>query len=132
MPKVEPVDDDADGAAGGASPKVTVEHGPNGEVRRYACTWPGCQYSSPSSGHLARHVRVHTGEKPYRCDWQGCDYAAAQRGHLTAHRRKHTGERPFKCTFDGCDFAASRSWHLTRHVKTKHGGGEDEDEDGDA
>ena len=132
VPKVEPVDDDADGAAGGASPKVTVEHGPNGEVRRYACTWPGCQYSSPSSGHLARHVRVHTGEKPYRCDWQGCDYAAAQRGHLTAHRRKHTGERPFKCTFDGCDFAASRSWHLTRHVKTKHGGGEDEDEDGDA
>lgn len=117
-----------------ASPAVAVDDGPDGAERRYVCTWPGCSYSSPSSGHLARHVRVHTGEKPYRCDWPGCSYAAAQRGHLTAHRRKHTGERPFKCTADGCDFAASRSWHLTRHIKTKHEGVEydgecSEDED---
>ena len=110
---------------------VAVEcSGSNGEERRYTCTWPGCSYSSPSSGHLARHVRVHTGEKPYQCDWPGCDYAAAQRGHLTAHRRKHTGERPFKCAYGGCEFAASRSWHLTRHVKTKHGAGSDGCDDG--
>lgn len=84
------------------------------------CSWPGCDYSSASAGHLVRHVRVHTNEKPYKCTWAGCTYAAKQSCHLDQHMCKHTGERPFGCEVDDCAFTATRSWHLARHVRTKH------------
>ena len=85
------------------------------EQRR--CHWPSCTYESAGTGHMKRHLRTHTGERPYVCTWAGCSYAASQSGHLVQHMRTHTGERPYKCQFPGCEYAASRPGHLKRHMK---------------
>ncbi|KXS10384.1 hypothetical protein M427DRAFT_482872 [Gonapodya prolifera JEL478] len=33
--------------------------------KRYKCKWAGCEMSFKTSGHLARHKKVHTGAKPH-------------------------------------------------------------------
>ena len=118
------------GAAGaGAGDTAQQEASPPESAqadKRHHCPFPGCTYASVGTGHLFRHFKVHTREKPFECDWPGCSYSTAQPGHLTAHKRGHTGEKPFKCTVDGCDYASARSWHVTRHMRSVHkseGGG---------
>ncbi|ODQ52937.1 hypothetical protein SAICODRAFT_40911, partial [Saitoella complicata NRRL Y-17804] len=38
--------------------------------RRYTCL--SCHKSFTTSGHLARHNRIHTGEKNFVCPQEGC------------------------------------------------------------
>ncbi|KAI9017998.1 hypothetical protein CLU79DRAFT_706301, partial [Phycomyces nitens] len=40
--------------------------------RKYHCSEPGCTKSFTTSGHLARHNRIHTGEKNFPCLFPGC------------------------------------------------------------
>ena len=94
-----------------------------GESAVYECQHQGCKYTSTYRGHLVRHERTHSGERPFPCTWPGCDYAARQTAHLTAHMRKHTKERNWKCDAPGCSFAAPSRWHLKRHAQGHEKGG---------
>ncbi|KAK9474493.1 uncharacterized protein V1510DRAFT_360889, partial [Dipodascopsis tothii] len=64
-------------AAAAAAPKKN---------KRYMCH---CGKSFTTSGHLARHMRVHTGEKNYVCPEEGCEARFSRQDNCMQHYRTH-------------------------------------------
>ncbi|KAI5780468.1 hypothetical protein EDC01DRAFT_668185 [Geopyxis carbonaria] len=54
--------------------------------RRYSCQ---CGKSFTTSGHLARHTRIHTGEKNYVCPETGCGARFSRQDNCMQHFRTH-------------------------------------------
>ncbi|KAJ7735746.1 hypothetical protein B0H16DRAFT_1327026 [Mycena metata] len=48
--------------------------------KSYVCKDCGKGFST--SSHLARHSRVHTGEKNHKCPYPGCEYACSRADNL--------------------------------------------------
>ena len=90
-------------------------------IKKYSCSFDGCDYSCAQSGNLTTHKRTHTGEKPYICTFDGCGYSCSQSNDLTRHERIHTGKKPYICTFGDCDYSCIRRDSLTRHERTHTG-----------
>lgn len=55
--------------------------------KKHLC--PICERGFSTSGHLARHSRVHTGERQHKCPFPGCETACSRQDNLQQHYRIH-------------------------------------------
>ncbi|OAQ28509.1 hypothetical protein K457DRAFT_75992, partial [Linnemannia elongata AG-77] len=53
--------------------------------RKYSCTHPGCHKCFTTSGHLARHNRIHTGERNFSCLLEGCPSKFSRQDNMMQH-----------------------------------------------
>ncbi|SCV03872.1 LAME_0H13916g1_1 [Lachancea meyersii CBS 8951] len=55
--------------------------------RKYVCKT--CQKGFTTSGHLARHKRIHTGEKNHVCPHEGCGQRFSRHDNCVQHYKTH-------------------------------------------
>ncbi|KAM6496486.1 hypothetical protein JOM56_009192 [Amanita muscaria] len=55
--------------------------------KKHLC--PTCERAFTTSGHLARHSRVHTGERNHKCPFPGCETRCSRQDNLQQHYRIH-------------------------------------------
>ena len=89
----------------------------------FVCEECGAAYTKPT--WLARHLRIHSGERPFVCGKDGCTFSAAAYQALATHIRCKHGER-FACDVPGCGYESSHRHlavaHARRHVGSHAGG----------
>ncbi|KAJ2718347.1 hypothetical protein GGI07_005795 [Coemansia sp. Benny D115] len=59
-----------------------------------------------------------TGKRKYKCAFEACGKAFTTSGHLARHQRIHTGEKNFACLFPGCTSRFSRQDNMMQHYRT--------------
>jgi len=91
---------------------------PSSATKSFVCLVPDCGRSFSRSDELARHGRVHSGERPFACSV--CCRTFSRRDHLSTHVRTHTGEKPYACEVCARSFARSdeRNRHRRVHGRT--------------
>ncbi|KAI5950151.1 NRG1 [Candida jiufengensis] len=72
------------------SPKLstTSSLSPKDPRRKHVCKV--CSRSFTTSGHLARHNRIHTGERKHECPWPSCEARFARQDNCMQHYKTHT------------------------------------------
>ncbi|CEP20425.1 NRG1 [Cyberlindnera jadinii] len=70
-----------------ASSPVHVDLSESKSVRKYRCKI--CEKCFTTSGHLARHSRIHTGERKHVCPFEGCGAKFARQDNCMQHFRTH-------------------------------------------
>jgi len=75
-----------------------------------------CEKMFGSPKNLAKHMRIHTNEKPYECDV--CEKRFTAASNLKVHMRTHTNEKPYECAV--CEKRFTRSDTLKTHMRRWH------------
>lgn len=73
-------------AVGGTNPGAR-----GGNTRKHICKW--CFRSFTTLGHLARHNRIHTGERKHQCPWPLCVAKFARQDNCMQHYKTHTNDK---------------------------------------
>lgn len=60
-------------------------------LKRYICR--NCNNTFTTSGHLARHMRIHTGEKKHVCPQAGCEARFSRQDNCLQHYKTHQGPK---------------------------------------
>ncbi|XP_017781421.1 PREDICTED: protein suppressor of hairy wing-like isoform X2 [Nicrophorus vespilloides] len=80
------------------------------------CPEDNCDKTFYRKEDLARHLNLHSGEKPYECEH--CKKRFAVKASLKLHALTHRKEQP--CSCDECGRAFIRQDCLMRHMRSKH------------
>lgn len=86
------------------SPKTLLPTPPPSNIkekeskRKHVCKV--CSRSFTTSGHLARHNRIHTGERKHICPWPNCDARFARQDNCMQHYKTHTNGKKRKNTLN--------------------------------
>ncbi|KAK0230094.1 hypothetical protein IW262DRAFT_1452995 [Armillaria fumosa] len=71
----------------GMSSTMAPSNAPAGAKKKHICGT--CERAFTTSGHLARHSRVHTGERNHKCPFPGCETRCSRQDNLQQHYRIH-------------------------------------------
>lgn len=80
------------------------------------CPEEGCSRTFYRKEDMARHLTLHSGERPFECTV--CDKAFAVKSSLKLHMLTHRKEQP--CSCEECGRAFIRQDCLMRHMRAKH------------
>ncbi|KAI9315897.1 hypothetical protein BX666DRAFT_1952563 [Dichotomocladium elegans] len=81
-------------SSGSSGNNISLHNGSG--KRKYHCTESGCNKSFTTSGHLARHNRIHTGEKNFPCLFPGCQSRFSRQDNMMQHYRTHMSPKSRK------------------------------------
>ncbi|PVU91646.1 hypothetical protein BB561_004287 [Smittium simulii] len=65
-------------------------------LKKYHCDFSNCNKYFTTAGHLARHKRIHTGEKNFKCIYPGCNSKFSRQDNMLQHYRTHTSSKSQK------------------------------------
>ncbi|ORZ16650.1 hypothetical protein BCR41DRAFT_370444 [Lobosporangium transversale] len=90
--------DDSESNRKPSDPNSTNASGsPVAAKRKYMCSHPGCHKCFTTSGHLARHNRIHTGERNFPCLMPGCPSKFSRQDNMMQHYRTHISPKSRRC-----------------------------------
>ncbi|RKP02218.1 hypothetical protein CXG81DRAFT_6529, partial [Caulochytrium protostelioides] len=55
----------------------------------FLCGWTNCGKTFSTSGHLARHTRIHLNLKPFKCEMAGCSARFGRLDNMRQHYKTH-------------------------------------------
>lgn len=80
-------------------------------AHRHKCDF--CEFSTEYKTSIARHIRLHTNERPYEC--KICKKRFNQKSNLNIHTKTHRNSFEFECSKCHQGFSYKRAWKLHKN-----------------